>query len=322
MGIRIPQFNVPSRVTDEAITKEMHDRLGRATTTASSLAAEHGSGNISKTQTKATPSRPSSPRTSLEGGPGCHFTIGDSPIQARPKRLSNLPYEPPLGEVKKLEEQLKHKGRRAVIDSSDVAEPSLDAEDSPTQGMMIEELDKDKNRERIQLSLDEELAQKLYGEELTKESARQEQEKYNLEKALELQKQLNERKEDKGDQAHDIDCSDPSVLRYHAHQNRPFSKAEVRKNMCYIFEESRRVQAELFQGIEIEKGVMRRFGFDLQQESSKKQKLDEQAEVQVDCDQEEDEMKKYIKIVPGEEIAIDTIPLATKPPVIIEWKII
>ncbi|GKA23582.1 putative reverse transcriptase domain-containing protein [Tanacetum coccineum] len=61
---------------------------------------------------------------------------------------------------------------------------------------------------------------------------------------------------------------------------------------------------------------------DLQQESSNKQKLDEQAEVQVDSDQEEDEMKKYMKIVPNEEIAIDGIPLATKPPIIVDWKII
>nr|GEW54500.1 hypothetical protein [Tanacetum cinerariifolium] len=43
-------------------------------------------------------------------------------------------------------------------------------------------------REMIQLSLDEELAQKLHAEKFAKETARQEQEKYNLEKALELQK--------------------------------------------------------------------------------------------------------------------------------------
>nr|GEX29269.1 ribonuclease H-like domain-containing protein [Tanacetum cinerariifolium] len=69
MGIRIPQSNVPSSVADEAITKEMHDGLGRATTTASSLEAEQGSG-------KATLSRQSSPRTRSEGGLGCHVTIG------------------------------------------------------------------------------------------------------------------------------------------------------------------------------------------------------------------------------------------------------
>nr|GEW54095.1 copia protein [Tanacetum cinerariifolium] len=103
MVIRIPQSNVASSATDEAITKEMHDGLGMATATASSLAAEQGSGNISKTQTKATPSGLSSPRTSLEGSLGCHFTTRDSPVQASPvqaspERLFDLPNEPPLGE--------------------------------------------------------------------------------------------------------------------------------------------------------------------------------------------------------------------------------
>ncbi|GKF98936.1 hypothetical protein Tco_0297719 [Tanacetum coccineum] len=76
IGIRISQSNVLSSVADEAITKEMNVGLGRATTTTSSLEAEHGSGNIFKTQTKATPSRTSSLRTSSEGGPWCHVTIG------------------------------------------------------------------------------------------------------------------------------------------------------------------------------------------------------------------------------------------------------
>nr|GFA41740.1 hypothetical protein [Tanacetum cinerariifolium] len=83
------------------------------------------------------------------------------------------------------------------------------------------------------LSLDEELEPKLYDEELAKEEARQEQKRYNLEKALELQRQLDERKENvpKGDQAKEIDWNDPQVLRYHTLQNRPFSKAKVRKIM-------------------------------------------------------------------------------------------
>ncbi|GJZ80596.1 hypothetical protein Tco_0645590 [Tanacetum coccineum] len=42
-----------------------------------------------------------------------------------------------------------------------------------------------------------------------------------------------------------------------------------------------------------------------------------------DDDQEEAEMKKLIKVVPNEEkVAIDAIPLATKPPSIVDWKII
>nr|GEU51212.1 hypothetical protein [Tanacetum cinerariifolium] len=107
--------------SDEAITKDMHDRLERATTTASSLEAKQGSGNISKTQTKATPSGPSSPRTSSEGGLGCHVTMGDSLVQDRTERLSNLPNEPPLGEA------------------------NLDKKDSPKQGRMIEEINEDEN---------------------------------------------------------------------------------------------------------------------------------------------------------------------------------
>ncbi|GKA69351.1 hypothetical protein Tco_0775415 [Tanacetum coccineum] len=61
--------------------------------------------------------------------------------------------------------------------------------------------------------------------------ARQEQEKYDLAQALELQKQLDEREEvvAEADPAQVIDWSDPVVLRYHAQQNRSFSKAEVRE---------------------------------------------------------------------------------------------
>ncbi|GJU84222.1 hypothetical protein Tco_1291768 [Tanacetum coccineum] len=53
-----------------------------------------------------------------------------------------------------------------------------------------------------------------------------------------------------------------------------------------------------------------------------KQKLDENVEAKVDDDQEEAEMKKCMEIFPDDEVAIDAIPLATKPPIIIDWKII
>ncbi|GJV27926.1 ribonuclease H-like domain-containing protein [Tanacetum coccineum] len=60
---------------------------------------------------------------------------------------------------------------------------------------------------------------------------------------------------------------------------------------------------------------LKRAGDKLEQEKEKKQKIDD--------DQEEVEMKKLIKVVPDEEeIAIDAIPLATKPPSIVDWKIV
>ncbi|GKD86558.1 hypothetical protein Tco_1357712, partial [Tanacetum coccineum] len=50
----------------------------------------------------------------------------------------------------------------------------------------------------------------------------------------------------------------------------------------------------------------------LESDMSKKQKIDEHIEVEKD-DQEEAEIKRHIKIVKDDEVAIDAIPLATKP---------
>ncbi|GJZ14183.1 hypothetical protein Tco_0549413 [Tanacetum coccineum] len=61
-------------------------------------------------------------------------------------------------------------------------------------------------------------------------------------------------------------------------------------------------------------GSSKRAGDELEQEKAKKQKGND--------DQEEEEMKKHMEIVQDDEVAIDAIPVATKPPVIVEWKII
>ncbi|GJV71957.1 hypothetical protein Tco_1491952 [Tanacetum coccineum] len=171
-----------------------------------------------------------------------------------------------------------------------------------------------KKRVQVQMSVDEELAKKVFEEEQARFNAEQEarlkaeqeQEMIDFETALELQKQLDEREEvaAKVNEAHDIDWSDTVVLRYHTLQNRPFSVAEVRKNMClYLknqggykmshfkgmsYEDIRPIfervwdqnQAFIPMGSEIEKEVMKTLGFDLQQESLK---LVEEEIVQQDC---------------------------------------
>ncbi|GKG37496.1 hypothetical protein Tco_0447669, partial [Tanacetum coccineum] len=58
---------------------------------------------------------------------------------------------------------------------------------------------------------------------------------------------------------------------------------------------------------------------ELEFDNSKKQKLDENVEFEVD---DEAEMKKHMEIVPDDVVAIDAIPLATKLPIIVDWKII
>ncbi|GJV06480.1 hypothetical protein Tco_1344136 [Tanacetum coccineum] len=70
----------------------------------------------------------------------------------------------------------------------------------------------------------------------------------------------------------------------------------------------------------------KRAGNEQKQESSKRQRMEDDKETDEHEEAEEDdeaEMKKHMEIVQDdEEIAIDAIPLATKPPMIVEYKIV
>nr|GEW34069.1 hypothetical protein [Tanacetum cinerariifolium] len=79
----LPQTSVPTSVVDEAVNEEMDDSLERAATTATSLGAEQDRGNISTTQSKATPNEPSFERTSSGGGPRCQEATGDTVAHTR-----------------------------------------------------------------------------------------------------------------------------------------------------------------------------------------------------------------------------------------------
>ncbi|GJW40453.1 hypothetical protein Tco_0066298 [Tanacetum coccineum] len=351
MGIRIPQSDVPISVADEAIIKEMHDGLVRATTTASSLEAEQGSGNIAKTQTKATLSGPSYPRTSSEGGLGRHFTMGDIPVQARLERVSNLPNEPPLREgntsrsgegsmqlleliylytklsdkvtsledelastkavynkapitltkrVKKLEKQLKHKKRKAVIDSLEDEEPRK-SHDTAEHRMESEHDDDDRTLTETLLNIKRSAA-KFEVEWIVDE-----------ERIPQEAKQTDEREKV-------INWNDPDVLRYHAVQNRPFLKAEA-----FVPKDSK-----------IEKEVMKRPGFDLQQKSSmktggsrkktlarkkarEKQSKEGAKRQKIEYEKEKEELKAYLALVPREEFSMEIKSLGTKY-LIVDWK--
>ncbi|GJX08714.1 hypothetical protein Tco_0196646 [Tanacetum coccineum] len=95
-------------------------------------------------------------------------------------------------------------------------------------------------------------------------------------------------------------------LRAEEQRRKPPTKAQKRNQMCtYLKNMAGFTHSQL-----------KNKSFDeLEQERIKKQKIDN--------DQEEVEMKKHMKIVVDEkEIAVDAIPLATKTPIIVDWKII
>ncbi|GJW59958.1 hypothetical protein Tco_0109293 [Tanacetum coccineum] len=68
------------------------------------------------------------------------------------------------------------------------------------------------------------------------------------------------------------------------------------------------------------KDSSKRAGTELEQEVTKKQKVDDvQETAEVDDDKETVELQRLIKIIPDEEeVANDAIPLATKPPTIVD----
>ncbi|GJT95573.1 hypothetical protein Tco_1091091 [Tanacetum coccineum] len=81
------------------------------------------------------------------------------------------------------------------------------------------------------------------------------------------------------------------------------------------------MNTELVKGSKIKaEGSSKREWDELESDMSKKQKIDEHIEVEKDY-QEEADMKRHIEIVKDDEVAIDGIPLATKPPVIVEYQI-
>nr|GEX13219.1 putative ribonuclease H-like domain-containing protein [Tanacetum cinerariifolium] len=79
------------------------DSLVRATTTASSLEAEQDSGNIDKTQTKATSNEPSSQGTSLGDGPRCQDTMRDTYAHTRYERVSKMPIDSLLERIDEID---------------------------------------------------------------------------------------------------------------------------------------------------------------------------------------------------------------------------
>ncbi|GKF72271.1 hypothetical protein Tco_0208385, partial [Tanacetum coccineum] len=68
----------------------------------------------------------------------------------------------------------------------------------------------------------------------------------------EINKAGQERVVAKDDQAHVIDWSDPAVLRYHAQLNRPYSVAEVRKNMVMYLKNQGGYKMNYFKGMKYE----------------------------------------------------------------------
>ncbi|GKC90827.1 hypothetical protein Tco_1151476 [Tanacetum coccineum] len=89
-------------VADETVYEEKGDSVEMAATTATSLDAEQGSGNINRTQSMVIPNDHFPKGIDSGGSPRRQDTIGDRPAQTRFERLSKQSNDPPLSRVNTL----------------------------------------------------------------------------------------------------------------------------------------------------------------------------------------------------------------------------
>ncbi|GKB10042.1 hypothetical protein Tco_0843965 [Tanacetum coccineum] len=185
-----------------------------------------------------------------------------------------------------------------------------------------------------------------------------EEERKRIARDAEIAKQLQEEYDKAGkkeavtevDTAHVIDWNDPSVIRYHALQNRPRSVAEVRKNMMVYLKNQGGYKMKDFKGMsyddirpifekvwdqihsfvpmdsEEEVQRLKRAGQDVETKPAKRQRTEEVSEsVQEQTDEEpktdelsQEQLNQMVIIVPDEGINVEA--LQTKYP-IIGWEV-
>ncbi|GJT52018.1 hypothetical protein Tco_0978175 [Tanacetum coccineum] len=169
MMVQVQEEMGKDNVANEAVNKEMDDSLVTAATITTGLDTEQDSGNIDKTQSKATLNKPSSLGTSSGSGPRRQETMRDTIAQTRFENVSktsndsllagvNIPRKKKGGSRTHKLKRLYKVGRSARVISSN--EASLgDQEDASKQGRKIDDIDKD-----VEITLVHK-TQKRYGDE-------------------------------------------------------------------------------------------------------------------------------------------------------------
>ncbi|GJW95168.1 hypothetical protein Tco_0174840, partial [Tanacetum coccineum] len=191
-------------------------------------------------------------------------------------------------------------------------------------------------KKKDQLKLDEEIALKLQAEIYEEERLAREKDEANFttEQKATLFKELIEQR-----------IKHFASKRAEEKRNKPPTKAQRRKTMITylknmkgykdlkskdfdsikeLFDKAfKRVNMFVDYKTDLGEGSLKRVGDELEREVTKKKKVDDvQETAEVDDGQEATKIKELMKIIPDEEeVAIDVIPLTTKPPTIVDWKI-
>ncbi|GJT17271.1 hypothetical protein Tco_0875977 [Tanacetum coccineum] len=129
--------------------------------------------------------------------------------------------------------------------------------------------------------------------QLAKRLQAEEQEQFTIKEKATLFKELLEKKR-----------KHFAAKRAEEKRNKPPTKTQQKKTMITYLKNME----------DLVEGSLKRAGEELKQESTKKQKVDE--------DKDTTKLQSLMEVIPDEEeVAIDVVPLATKPPTIVDWKI-
>nr|GEX25460.1 hypothetical protein [Tanacetum cinerariifolium] len=315
----VPQPSDPmEHVVDEAVYKELGDSLVRVATTTSRLEAKQNSGNILQNDED---------RMKLNELMELCTNLLTRVIDLEKTKTTQANEINSLKRrVKKLESRNKsiaHKLKRlykvglaAIVESSD-NEESL-GEDTLKQERRINDIDADKDITLVNVQADAEMfdADKdLGGEEVfVEQEVVADKEKINevtlaqdnVQAKIDVDYQLAERLQ--AEEQQELTDEEKATLFMQLLEKRrehfAAKRAEEKRNKPPIQAQKRK----LVQGKE------KRAGEELIKERSKKQKVED--------DKETADLKELMEIIPGkEEVAINAILLAIKPPKIMDWKI-
>nr|GFB13995.1 hypothetical protein [Tanacetum cinerariifolium] len=139
------------------------------------------------------------------------------------------------------------------------------------------------------------------------------EERQRIARDAEIAKQLQ--KAIAADSAHDNDCNDPIVLRYHALQNRSFSVAE--QFAKEVSEKKDDSSSKLVGGSRKKIVAKKRIGAKLDEESAKRQKLKDviEEEATTKYEKEKEELRLSLKIIHNDDSEVNYEPLSRKFPI-------
>nr|GEW81429.1 hypothetical protein [Tanacetum cinerariifolium] len=311
-AVVLPQTIVPQNLkADEVVNKEEGDKVERVITNDASLEAAQDRDNIIKTLTTAMPNVDISQGIDTGGSPRRQETMEGTSAQTRYERVLEQTNEPPL---------IKGHTSRSGVGSLEENIELTYTVPTPYDLPRTEGYTHGSDEGRITLNelmetcttLSNRVTQ-FKNELLTTKAV------YNkafitlTNRVKKLKSQLKQKRSSAI--IHSSDKEGPREVQETAEHSRDDDDETLAKTLLNIMRSTKDKGKGIMQDTELPKKLKKKEMLQLKE-------IEEEAETQGDSDQEVEELKLYMIIIPEKDIAIEAIPLAIKPLVIIEYKIV